>query len=566
MTQDSTRLLRYLYPALFLAVLATHVWLCWRVGEVHPIPKYDEAVYADLAREMVRTGAPMRRLGDEPRFYYIHPYLQTFFWSLPLHGSVPEGGLQNPGQAIHNLSRLRWVTTFFSLGTLVMIYAMFSRNAPGFGLLAAALLAFNPLWLKYSHLVYLEIPCGFWVILSWLAFLRSSGPIGEPTFPNQPVPETNLKWIVISGIALGAAVITKYLGLVFAAPLFLMLLLERGKPFAWMVLTFGLTLLTWPAYISLFGSIPEWLQTSFARWSSFQSGQAGDPRTEWGILGLIKETVHQLGPMHSLLVFLGLVFMGVTLFFSIRESRLHSMIGGRGMKVQPSSPFFSWINQGLVLKNLAGAFPSAVFVAVWILSPTKDPKFLVVTLPLLMLAASGALLWVLQRLFLEKRSQAVRLSGPLLGAILFLLAFPIDLLGLDNTRFKKLYPTDHAYTHVALPHGEDYRPIAESIFLRTKPREVIPVGRQGPIVGYLADRPYRLIYTENDSDTLVKSLEGSRFLVIDDTWENCFAGFEPFSVETIRLEVGKEYRVVKQAGDVKLLERWSDGRQSNVEE
>ena len=210
--ENLTRLLPYIYPALFLAVVATHVWLCWRVDEVHPIPKYDEAVYADLAREMVRTGAPMRRLGEEPSFYYIHPHLQTFFWSLLLHGSVPGESIQNPTQAINNLSKLRWVTTLFSVGTLCLIFGMFAKNAPGFGLLASALLAFNPMWLKYSHLVYLEVPCAFWVMAAaffYVGPLRRRIDDYEQELPLYPT---------LCGIALGAAVITKYLSILTTFP------------------------------------------------------------------------------------------------------------------------------------------------------------------------------------------------------------------------------------------------------------------------------------------------------------------------------------------------------------
>ena len=56
---------------------------------------------------------------------------------------------------------------------------------------------------------------------------------------------------------------------------------------------------------------------------------------------------------------------------------------------------------------------------------------------------------------------------------------------------------------------------------------MIPVGRQGPIIGYLADRPYQLLYTENDPEAFEKRLKTSRYLVIDDSWENCFAGVHP---------------------------------------
>ncbi|MCA9436031.1 MAG: phospholipid carrier-dependent glycosyltransferase [Candidatus Omnitrophica bacterium] len=551
MTQETRPLLPYLYPALFLAVVATHVWLCWRVGEVHPVPNYDEAVYADLAREMVRTGAPMRRLGEEPRFYYIHPYLQTFFWSLPLHGSVPEEGLQNPDQAIKLLSRLRWVTTIFSVGTLCFIFAMFAKNAPGFGLLASALLAFNPMWLKYSHLVYLEVPCAFWVMAAAFFF---NGPVRNEF----KVDQQDVRFLSPLlrawgfGIALGAATITKYLAILFLPCPLIIRITPKKRLIKPMAIGFVLVFLSWPLYILMFGDLGQWVSRSFGRMGSFQSGQGGDPRTDWGVIGLLTETASQLGPVYSCLSLLGIAsFPIVVLWYALhaiwilKKSDYKSKQVFKRLRESDRWPSLMSVGFGVWV---------IVYVVAWLVLPTKDPKFLVIALPLVMVSGTSVLFLIAKDIF-DRNVFGSWMSPLLVVAILllFLLAFPIDLLGLDNTRFKKLYPTDHAYTHVALPHGQDYRPIAESIFLRTKPGEVIPVGRQGPIVGYLADRPYQILYTEDDPLAFEKRLETSRYLVIDDSWQNCFAGVHPLEVDRIRRGISQDYEIAKEVGHVKLL-------------
>jgi len=553
--ESLSRFLPYLYSILFLLVVITHVWLCWRVGEAHPVPKYDEAVYADITREMVRTGAPMRRLGEEPRFYYIHPYLQTFFWSLPLHGSVPEEGLQNPTQALKNLSRLRWVTTLFSIGTLCLIFGMFAKNAPGFGLLAATLLAFNPMWLKYSHLVYLEVPCAFWVMAAAFCYC---GPLrkGFDDYKSNEGDEGKAPmYPALCGIALGAAIITKYLAILIAFPVLIMTLWSSNRPTRTpLILGFGFTCLTWPLYILFFGDLGEWFSQSFGRWSSFHSGQGGDPRTEWGVFQLTKETLKEFGLVHSMLFAMAVleipVFMvWITLLVKRRFAETGYQFKKAWESIERSE---AWP----ILLSASIGFWGLLYVFFWLFLPTKDPKFLVIALPLLMVSATSMVTVIVKDLF--DRTILGRVRVPLLvtlGLIAFLLAFPIDLLGLDNTRFKKLYPTDHAYTEVSLPHGQDFLPIAEDLYFRTKPGEAVPVGRQGPIIGYLADRPYQILYTENDPDAFETRLETSRYLVIDDTWEHCFGGLQTNEVEILRLEISKDYQVIQEVGHVKLLER-----------
>ncbi|MCA9428726.1 MAG: hypothetical protein KC994_26850, partial [Candidatus Omnitrophica bacterium] len=366
----------------------------------------------------------------------------------------------------------------------------FAKNAPGFGLLASALLAFNPMWLKYSHLVYLEVPCAFWVMASLYVFHESSfyarGKIARhqdfemERYVLRPIPA------FVSGSLMGFAIITKYL----AVPWFFIVLVIWI--FTWKKAFFEirslsyyvggclLSVSTWPVFLVAKGNLLDWWAQSFGRWGSFQSGQGGDPRTDWTPFQFIHEVSQESGPVYFYLSLLGLFAFAIVL--GIQYSGMKIYIASMSETRKRSVNTTPW--------PLSYSIYSLLYFLTLLASPTKDPKFLVVGLPALMISIATVATAIDWYIGLTRVSPKWTVTGKVVvGILLFLLAFPIDLLGLDNTPLKKLYPTDHAYTNVALPHGEDYRPIAESIFLRTKPGEVIPVGRQGPIIGYLADRP-----------------------------------------------------------------------------
>ena len=560
---------------LFLALLAIQVFLSRRIDRTNPIPEYDEAVYADLAREIVRTGKPLRRLGEEPRFYYIHPYLQTSLWSLSIAGSVDSEAVEPPSKALSHLTKMRWATTLFALGaaTLLFVTAL-SRFGPAIAAVASALLVLNPMWLRYGHLVYLEVPVAFWILCSLAAWEKCSP---ETHFPGKPKP-----WLTASGLFAGAAAVTKYTSLVWGMTALLLLSLglyrkriRTGEAAFWILGAVAATS-TWPLYILWKGSFSDWISGSLARWTSFQGGQGGDPRTDWGILDLYAATFREIGIVHTALLGAGLLLVLYLARRPVRSAEQSRVLRGR----QHWADRLFWCAQRTLrfpeplsrrsctpARNLSGVeedrsvptpsilphlLYSCVFLVVWSLSPTKDPKFIVVALPSICLIAAAGLVAVCRETGISRLPCPI-LVPPIVA--LMIVAFPIDLLGLDATPLKKIYPTDHAYTRTCLPHGADYLPIAESLSKTTAPGDLLTVGRQGPIPGYLADRPYALLYTYRYRTTLDALLEETDYVLIDDVWENCLAGLEGEGVQVIRGTIEKDFEILEESGRVRLFQR-----------
>lgn len=507
------------WTALLLLAAGHQVYFAFRVDRLNPVPEYDEAVYADLAREWARSGAPLRRMGPQPSFYYIHPYLQTALWSIPVRLDNSSESPQSSSKALALLRVMRWLTTLLAFSALAALLGFPGRISMTWGITILVLLGWNPLWLKYSHLVYLEAPAALWALLSILTL-------------NRAISQTRGSLTALSGAFCGLAVITKYIALpwALAAMTFLLGRSVRGgrgyQPlWVWMA-AFGAVFSSWPLLILIKGSPSDWLARSLGRWGSFQAGQGGDPRTDWGILRLIWETVREMGPVHALLLALGFLFL------------LLGRIGGQGRL------------RGLRLH----AIFLSVFVLFWLASPTRDPKFLVVALPSFCLVA--AIGWVAILGMLWEKARSVRLGLPLVslvGALALLAAFPVDVLGLDQGPLRKLYPTDHAYTRICLPHGVDYPPLVDALGAMEGSDQPILVGRQGPIVGYLADRAYSLLYVRREESEVARLLDSRAHLVLDDTWENCLAGLSEQGRLRMRERIMEEYKEVWRSGRVRLL-------------
>ena len=512
--------------AALLFLLVIQVWLSWRVDHTHPVPDYDEAVYADLAREMVRTGAPLRRMGEEPSFYYIHPFLQTVIWHWALSGEVSASAGESVTTALEHIVRLRWVTTSFALAvTLLVFLAGWKSSGPGTACMGAALISLNPLWLKYAHLVYLEVPAALWV---FTGLLLLGSAFAQPN-----------RWLYpVAGALFGAGMITKYtaLGGLLTVALLALVKIYRKEARALDLLQFAggfaVIFATWPLYILWKGNMADWIAKSLSRWRSFQQGQGGDPRTDWSLIELYRETALDIGPVH-----LALLIVGICAFFT-----LHYM--GRKNR------------SGTEAKNPAGdVSPHALYVAItaiiWSASPTRDPKFITVALPSICLLAAVGWREIYSRTIGGPAWKRRSIIGA--GVVGLIIGFPVDLLRLDQSRFRWVYPTDHAYTRTCLPHGKEYPPIVERVASETLPDAVLPVGRQGPILGYLADRKYYLLYTFYGADKIQDLLDDSPLMVLDDSWENCFSGLPHADFIEIRGAIEGRYRTQSEAGRVRLL-------------
>ncbi len=102
----------------------------------------------------------------------------------------------------------RATSILFDCGSIVLAYIIGKRHLNVHaGILAAVMIAVNPLHIQESHLINVDTPLTFFVLLSLL-------------FAYRLVDEQNIKWYILSGISIGLAAATKYNG----ALLFLLLL------------------------------------------------------------------------------------------------------------------------------------------------------------------------------------------------------------------------------------------------------------------------------------------------------------------------------------------------------
>lgn len=94
----------------------------------------------------------------------------------------------------------RLVTAIFDLGTILIIF-LFVKHLAGekIALIAAGLLAINPLHIQNSHSINVDIPLAFFVILS-LFFIHKIYSTSEK------------KWYLLAGLGIGLATATKYNG------------------------------------------------------------------------------------------------------------------------------------------------------------------------------------------------------------------------------------------------------------------------------------------------------------------------------------------------------------------
>jgi 4-amino-4-deoxy-L-arabinose transferase-like glycosyltransferase len=147
--------------ALIAAALLPLVLFAWSGS----LPLDNDALYADVARNMLRTGDLL-----DPNIHGV-PFLDKpplFFWVLAA------------SQALlgDNIFALRLPALLAGLLTVWLVYrAARAGNGPYAGLVAAGTLLGTPLWLEYARRVYMEVPVGLCVLASVLAFERARGAL-----------------------------------------------------------------------------------------------------------------------------------------------------------------------------------------------------------------------------------------------------------------------------------------------------------------------------------------------------------------------------------------------------
>ena len=202
-TTASRRTARRMSALWLLVPLLIHLALQGAYAFLDRAPDFDESIYLDLGRNIVRTGW-VTSSAYPPKPFLIHPPLFYYLvgTSFALFGPGLEAG--------------RIVSTLFSLGTLVLVFRMLRRSLGDRWAAAGTLLvAVNPAFLYYGHSVYMETTVTFWLTAALWAFARA----GE---------DRGLRWEAWTGVFLALACVTKYYAAILVAVLALMLLARRG--------------------------------------------------------------------------------------------------------------------------------------------------------------------------------------------------------------------------------------------------------------------------------------------------------------------------------------------------
>ena len=178
----------------------------------------DESIYSRISAGAAADGRLV--FGNYP--FYLHGplsfYLQAFV--------IRVFGIG--GTAIEVIDRLRVFNVLVAGGVAVLVYAIVRAiSRPRWGLLAAALFAFDPFIISFDSRLFLETLATFWVLLGFYLLLPLA--VEPATAGGTSAPPRRTGRAIAGGFAFGLALLTKET----SAPLYmlpLLLCIVRGGP------------------------------------------------------------------------------------------------------------------------------------------------------------------------------------------------------------------------------------------------------------------------------------------------------------------------------------------------
>jgi 4-amino-4-deoxy-L-arabinose transferase-like glycosyltransferase len=257
--------------ALLAILLIAAVLRFWALG--HGIPYslgVDEPEIVERAVNILRSGSLHPHFFDYPAFYI---YLQAFVALVRFLTGAMSGMWASLAQAgpEHFYLWGRAVTALFGVATVWLVFQAGMRWGARHALLAAGLLAVQPLHVRQSHYVLTDVPLTFFVTLALLLSLRAH-------------EERTVRAFAWAGVAAGLAAATKYNG---AAALLMPLAAawmtldarpSRGSCVLAAAAGCGLAFLAAAPYTLL--ALPEFLD-GFARLASIYSSAPPPPEPGW---------------------------------------------------------------------------------------------------------------------------------------------------------------------------------------------------------------------------------------------------------------------------------------------
>ncbi|MBI4800071.1 MAG: glycosyltransferase family 39 protein, partial [Desulfarculus sp.] len=288
----------------WLLTLALLAGLVLRLGGVgHGLP--DIIAHCDTPKQLDLISQFLSGDLIPPASYPLgHIYLYTALLKalltiLPLEVAIPNLSSENIAECAHVIVTARVMQAILGAAIPWLAFLAARRLWDAWtGLLAALLLACDPVHLTYSWQMMGEVPQTFWVMLSFLGAVRilQGGGLGA---------------YLLAGLAAGLAVATKmYGGYVVLAALAAHLLGRRDCH--WRLLALAAALLAGAAL----GTPHVWLDPA-GWWANFwaesaaQYGAGADAGPQEGLKYLVRALVHRFSWAWLLGGLLGLVFLGL---------------------------------------------------------------------------------------------------------------------------------------------------------------------------------------------------------------------------------------------------------------
>lgn len=447
--------------------------------------EYDEAIFCDVARNIQRTGLPLRSIGSKGVFYFEHTPLYPYILSLYVTTST--------------LFK-RCITTLFSLGCVLLLYntgKYLKGQMAGFA--SALLLSIHPFFALYSHFLCMEI----FLLFSLIAGLASLVVSAQGT--------TKKYWI--AGVAGAIAVLLKEIALGFVAicGVYILTKLRRDRSSSWKTLAVVVippvtTLLFWMVWC--WSLSPNAFAAMIRRWMDAAIVGGHDPRSSITFIQWARHIVTDLlGP--------GLTVLGgLSVIYSFMRRNVESL---------------DWILLGYPVGAIALSF----------LVHLKEPRHLIGILPCIALFIGTKIDW--NALLIWLRLNRLRTLIGIGMALAFLFSVSPMRLPLENVRNLKAW-FDPLYAWRLFENDRYYNVLRlAGLYLHehTDPEEVITVVHEATVTAYYANRHYYMLYTL-PLEGVIRILEGTRYLV----WDNeVFLALNGEEIRAVREYVSQHFLV-----------------------
>lgn len=427
--------------------------------------EYDEAIFLDVARNIIRTGIPLRSIGQQGVFFFDHTPLYVYFLGL-LTWLVGERVLL-----------LRLITSVFSVGSVVLVFCIVARLRGRWSACCAALiLSMSSYYTVYSFHIRMEVPMCFFVLLA--------------SYQIQRWEETRrYRFLLLSGLTLMVAVMLKEIALIQVATSVAYVVWREKRIRLASVLALGLPsalalvmwlLIAWSlSASSTLAVIRRW---SGALWASGASegGRSAVSAVAW---------LHTLGSdllgwclaALSVVALLGLVT-------GLRRRR-HSAV---------------W----LYAFHLVGVALATSVIRM------KEPRFAITLVPMSGVVVGSVTDWEVAIAWMKRRIGSAAALAVVATGVWGLSPLTMSLGDTSHPLGRWIDPV---FAQRALENDSYYAALRQAgsyLNAHTSSDTVISVIHEGPVVAYYADRSYRMLYTLPKAEVL-RILRDTQFLVYD---------------------------------------------------